>query len=45
MDSAAPGLSDSMVQGMTAKMRRQQTRETEEFTGTMGHHMGGEGHE
>jgi uncharacterized protein (DUF305 family) len=45
MDSAAPGLSDSMVQGMTAKMRRQQTRETEEFKGKMGHHMGGEGHE
>ena len=45
MDSAALDLSDSMVQGMTTKMRQQQTRETEEFKAKMAHHMGGDGHE
>ena len=45
MDSAAPDLSDSMVRGMTTKMRQQQTRETEEFKAKMAHHMGGDSHE
>lgn len=45
MDSAAADLSDSMVKGMTARMRQQQTRETEEFKDKMAHHMEGNGHE